>query len=52
MEVQLQELIDQIKKEGSDAAKTETRSIVEAAGTDAEKILLMHRQMLPSARNN
>lgn len=39
MEIQLQELIDQIKKDGVDAAETEARSIVESAEKQAEKII-------------
>ena len=39
MEVQLQELIDQIKKDGAEAAEAEAKAIVEAAKSDAEKII-------------
>lgn len=39
MEVQLQELIDQIKKDGVEAAENEARSIVDAAKEQAEKII-------------
>ena len=39
MEVQLQELIEQIKKDGVAAAEAEAKAIVEAAKTDAEKII-------------
>ncbi|MBQ8763236.1 MAG: V-type ATP synthase subunit E [Clostridia bacterium] len=39
MEIQLQELIDQIKKDGVDAAETEAKSIVDAAKAQAEKII-------------
>ena len=39
MEVQLQELIEQIKKDGVAAAEAEAKTIVEAAQADAEKIL-------------
>ena len=40
MEVQLQELIEQIKKDGVAAAETEANAIVEAAKSDAEKIIV------------
>lgn len=39
MEIQLQELIDQIKKEGVEAAETEAKSIVDSAKAQAEKII-------------
>jgi len=39
MEVQLQELIEQIKKEGVETAEAEARAIVEAAKADAAKII-------------
>jgi V/A-type H+-transporting ATPase subunit E len=39
MEIQLQELIDQIKKDGVEAADAEAKSIVEKAKADAEKII-------------
>ena len=39
MEVQLQELIEQIKNEGVAAAETEAKTIVDAANADAEKII-------------
>lgn len=39
MEVQLQELIEQIKKEGVDAAQTEARTILDAAKAEAAKIV-------------
>jgi len=39
MEIQLQELIDQIKKDGVDAAESEAKSIVDQAKADAEKII-------------
>ena len=39
MEVQLQELIEQIKKDGAEAAEAEAKAIVEAAKSDAEKII-------------
>ena len=39
MEVQLQELIDQIKKDGVETAEAEAKAIVEAAKSDAEKII-------------
>lgn len=39
MEVQLQELIDQIKKDGVEAAENEAKSIVDAAKEQAEKII-------------
>ena len=39
MEVQLQELIEQIKKDGVAVADTEAKDIVDAAKADAEKII-------------
>ena len=39
MEVQLQELIEQIKKEGVETAEAEAKAIVDAAKADAEKII-------------
>ena len=39
MEIQLQELIDQIKKDGVDAAEAEATSIVDCAEAEAEKII-------------
>lgn len=39
MEVQLQELIEQIKKDGVAAAETEANTIVDAAKSEAEKII-------------
>ncbi len=39
MEIQLQELIDQIKKDGVDAAETEATAIVDCAKAEAEKII-------------
>ena len=39
MEIQLQELIDQIKKDGVQAAETEASSILESAKAEAEKIV-------------
>ena len=39
MEVQLQELIDQIKKEGVETAEVEAKTIVDAAKLEAEKII-------------
>ena len=39
MEIQLQELIDQIKKDGVEAAETEAESILNAAKAEAEKII-------------
>ena len=37
MEIQLQELIDQIKKDGVEAAEAEAVSILNAAKSEAEK---------------
>ncbi len=39
MEIQLKELLDQIKKDGVDAAETEARAIVDSAKSEAEKII-------------
>ena len=39
MEIQLQELIDQIKKEGVEAATNEADSIIANANAEAEKII-------------
>ena len=39
MEIQLQELIDQIKKDGVEAAETEAEAIVKAAKEKAEQII-------------
>lgn len=39
MEVQLQELIEQIKKEGVESAEVEAKTIVDAAKADAERIV-------------
>ena len=39
MEIQLQELIEQIKKDGVDAAETQAASIIEAAKAEAERIV-------------
>ena len=39
MEIQLQELIEQIKKEGAEVAEAEAKAIVEEAKTEAEKII-------------
>ena len=39
MEVQLNELIEQIKKEGVEAAEAEAKSIIDSANADAEKII-------------
>ncbi|MBR2223236.1 MAG: hypothetical protein IJ973_02820 [Christensenellaceae bacterium] len=39
MEVQLQELIDQIRKDGAEAAEAEAKAIIEAAKADAEKLI-------------
>ncbi len=39
MEIQLQELIEQIKKDGVDAAETEAEAILESAKAEAEKIV-------------
>lgn len=39
MEIQLQELIDQIKKDGVEAAETEASALIESAKSQAEKIV-------------
>lgn len=39
MEIQLKELLDQIKKDGVDAAETEARAIIDNAKAEAEKII-------------
>lgn len=39
MEIQLQELIEQIRKDGVEAAETEAQSIIDAAKAEAEKIV-------------
>ena len=39
MEIQLQALIDQIKKDGVDAAETEAEAVLNAAKAEAEKII-------------
>ena len=39
MEIQLQELIEQIKKDGVEAAETEAEAIIKAANEKAEKII-------------
>lgn len=39
MEIQLQELIDQIKKDGVEAAETQAETILTAAKAEAEKII-------------
>lgn len=39
MEIQLQELIEQIKKDGVEAAETRAEAILEAAKAEAEKII-------------
>lgn len=39
MEIQLRELIDQIKKDGVEAAETESDAIIKAANEKAEKII-------------
>ena len=40
MEIQLKELIDQIKKDGVEAAEAEAQAILKAANDEAEKIIL------------
>ena len=40
MEIQLQELIDQIKKDGVESAEAEANSIIENAKAEAERIIL------------
>ena len=44
MEIQLQELIGQIKKDGVDAAETQAAAIVEAAKAEAESIIAEARE--------
>ncbi len=39
MEIQLQELIEQIKKDGVDAAEAQAKAILESAKAEAEKII-------------
>ena len=39
MEIQLQELIEQIKKDGVDAAETQAEAILKSAKADADKII-------------
>lgn len=39
MEIQLQELIEQIKKDGVEAAETEAKSIIDSAKAQADKII-------------
>lgn len=39
MEIQLQELIDQIKNDGVAAAETEARSIIDAAKSEADRLI-------------
>ena len=39
MEIQLQELIDQIKKDGVEAAETQAEAILKSAKDEAEKII-------------
>ena len=39
MEIQLQELIDQIKKDGVEAAETEAESILKSAKAEADRIV-------------
>jgi len=55
MEVQLQELIDQIKKDGVEAAETEAASILASAQAEAEKIIAEARaaadKMILDAKN-
>ena len=48
MEIQLQELIDQIKKDGVSAAEAEAASIISAAKAEAEKMGLeiMHLRFI------
>ena len=43
MEIQLKELIDQIKKDGVEVAETEAQAILKAANDEAEKIVLSAR---------
>ena len=55
MEIQLQELIDQIKKDGVEAAEIEAESIVNKAKAEAEKIIADAQaeaaKMLQNAKN-
>ena len=55
MEIQLQELIEQIKKDGVAIAEAEAKAIVEAAKQDAEKIIsdakLQADRILAGAKN-
>lgn len=55
MEIQLRELIDQIKKDGVDAAKAEADSMLEAAKNEAERIIADARvqadKILAAAKN-
>lgn len=55
MEIQLQELIEQIKKDGVDAAETKAESILEAAKAEAEKIIAdakaQAEKMIADAKN-
>lgn len=44
MEIQLQELIEQIKKDGVEAAETEAEAILNAAKAEAEKIVADARE--------
>ena len=39
MEIQLQELIEQIKKDGVEAAEAQAAAILDAAKAEAEKII-------------
>ena len=39
MEIQLQEVIDQIKKDGVEVAETEAKNIVKSAKAEAEKFM-------------
>ncbi len=39
MEIQLQELIDRIRKDGAEAAEAEARAIIDSAKAEAEKII-------------
>ena len=39
MEIQLQELINQIKKDGVEAAETQAEAILDAAKAEADKII-------------
>ena len=40
MEIQLKELIDQIKKDGVEAAESEAQAILKVANDEAEQIIL------------